>query len=229
MPATSASTSSASVADEREDRAVVIAIGVDVEQPRMPPRARRRIASIVARSRPSEKFGTDSSGEATRRTLGSVKEYYDARAPEYDDWYRGTALRGRASRERWHAEVDRLERGPRRSPARADARRRVRHRLPHAPPAGRGDGLDQSERMLEVARRAGAARELRPGRRARASLRATARSTASSPATSTATSRSADRERFLAEARRVAPELVVVDAAAATEHAEPSEWQERGR
>ena len=44
--------------------------------------------------------------------------------------------------------------------------------------------------------------------------------------TSTATSRASDRERFLAEARRVAPELVVVDAAL-RDDTEPEEQQER--
>ena len=49
-------------------------------------------ASIVDASRPSEKFGTDSSGKSTPRTLGRVKTYYDRRAPEYDDWWLGRGL-----------------------------------------------------------------------------------------------------------------------------------------
>ena len=63
------------------------------------------IASIVARSRPSLKFGTDSSG-STVRTLGAVKEYYDRRAPEYDDWWLGAALFAGRERPGWEAELD---------------------------------------------------------------------------------------------------------------------------
>ncbi len=54
----------------------------------------------------------------------------------------------------------------------------------------------------------------------------TARSTASSRATSTAISRSPSASRFLGEARRVAPELVVVDSAL-RDDVQPVEWQER--
>ena len=59
--AASASTSGRVVADDGEDRAVVVGVDVHVEQPRVLDSA-APIASIVARSRPSEKFGTDSSG-----------------------------------------------------------------------------------------------------------------------------------------------------------------------
>src|SRR5690242_21541427 len=48
------------------------------------------MASIVARSRPSLKFGTDSSG-STGLLYESMKEYYDLRAPYYDDWWVGAA------------------------------------------------------------------------------------------------------------------------------------------
>ena len=52
-------------ADEREDRAVVVLVGVHVEQRAPAIASASASASIVARSRPSEKFGTDSSGRAT--------------------------------------------------------------------------------------------------------------------------------------------------------------------
>ena len=53
------------VPDEREDRAVVVGIGMDVEDLGVPAESVAS-ASIVAASRPSEKFGTDSSGRGTR-------------------------------------------------------------------------------------------------------------------------------------------------------------------
>ena len=61
-PATSASTSSSLLADDREHGAVVVGVRVDVEQARVRAASAAPIASIVAGSRPSEKFGTDSSG-----------------------------------------------------------------------------------------------------------------------------------------------------------------------
>ena len=144
-----------------------------------------------------------------------MKAYYDARAPRV----RRLVARPRPLRRPRPA---RLGRGARASSARSIARCRPRARStsPAAPASSRGTcrgevtGLDQSDAMLDD-RRASALPDatLRPGRRARRSRSRTAPSTASSPATSTATSRSAERVRFLAEARRVAPELVVVDAA----------------
>ena len=80
--------------------------------------------------------------------------------------------------------------------------------------------------MLEVARRRRRRRDASSrATRSRCPSR-TGRSSASSPATSTAISRSPSASRFLAEARRVAPELVVVDSAL-RDDAEPEEWQER--
>jgi len=37
-----------------------------------------------------------------------VQEYYDARAPEYDDWYRGTGLFADRDRPGWEHELERL-------------------------------------------------------------------------------------------------------------------------
>src|SRR4051812_49851316 len=66
------------------------------------------IRSIVARSRPSEKFGTDSSGSCTRVLYEPMKAYYDARAPEYDDWWRGTGSFEQRDRPGWEDEVEAL-------------------------------------------------------------------------------------------------------------------------
>ena len=92
-----------------------------------------------------------------------------------------------------------------RAAAGADARRRLRHRLPDPPPARRGGRARPERAMLAIAaERLPRGDVRRRATRSRCRSR-TARSTASSRCTSTATSRSADRERFLAEARRVAP------------------------
>ena len=82
-----------------------------------------------------------------------MKEYYDARAPEYDDWYLGR--RGFAERDRpgWEAELDELtETIAALPPARTlDVACGTGFLTRHL----RGDvvGLDQSPRMLDEARR----------------------------------------------------------------------------
>ena len=141
-----------------------------------------------------------------------MKEYYDRRAPEYDDWYLGTGLFAERDRPGWDEEIRELT------------------RVVAALPAGRtldvacgtgfltrhlhGDvvGLDQSEAMLEVARSAAPHATFVRG------------DALALPFPSAAFDRvltahfyghleTAERERFLAEARRVAAELVVVDSA----------------
>ena len=54
------------LADQREDGAVVVGVDVDVEQPRRAVERCRAARPPTSASRPSEKFGTDSS---TGRTL----------------------------------------------------------------------------------------------------------------------------------------------------------------
>lgn len=142
-------------------------------------------------------------------TVGVVKTYYDHRANEYDDWWLGTGLHAERVRPGWDDEVDVL--------AELIASLPPGRTLDVACGTGfltrhlRGDvvGLDQSERMLSRAREqapeatlvAGDALEL--------------------PFEDESFDRvftsyfychleEPERERFLAEARRVAPELVVV-------------------
>jgi len=87
-----------------------------------------------------------------------VKAYYDRRAPEYDDWWRGAGLFAERDRPGWEEEVGEL--------CRAIAALEPARTLDVACGTGfltrhlRGDvvGLDQSESMLEEARRV--AREL---------------------------------------------------------------------
>ena len=168
-----------------------------------------RSASIVPVSRPSEKFGTDSSGKSTRVLYEAVKAYYDQRAPEYDDWWLGRGLYADRDRPGWEDELRLLEGVIRDLPA-------VRT-LDVACGTGfvtrhlRGDvvGLDASERMLEVARRQAPQARFEHG------------DALSLPFDDDAFDRvftsyfychleDDERERFLAEARRVASALVVV-------------------
>ena len=168
-----------------------------------------RSASIVPASRPSEKFGTDSSGNSTRVLYEGVKAYYDRRAPEYDDWWLGQGMYADRERPGWEDELRLLEgviRGL--PPARTlDVACGTGFLTRHL----RGDvvGLDASERMLEIAR--GQAPQARFEHGDALSL----------PFEDNAFDRvftsyfychleTDERERFLAEARRVAPELVVV-------------------
>jgi len=154
-----------------------------------------------------------------------VKAYYDRRAPEYDDWYRGVGLYADRDRPGWHDEVDALGRAlaslpPARTLDVACGTGFLTRYLP-------GDvvGLDQSESMLEEARRQAPGAEFVHG------------DALSLPFEDGSFGRvftghfyghldGGDRERFLAEARRLAPELVVVDSAL-REDVESEERQER--
>ena len=168
-----------------------------------------RSASIVPVSRPSEKFGTDSSGNSTRVLYEGVKEYYDRRALEYDDWWLGRGLYADRDRPGWEDELQLLEGVIRDLPAvrTLDVACGTGFLTRHL----RGDvvGLDASERMLE-------------GPRAQAQQARFEHGDALSlPFDDDAFDRvftsyfychleDDERERFLAEARRVASALVVV-------------------
>jgi ubiquinone/menaquinone biosynthesis C-methylase UbiE len=154
-----------------------------------------------------------------------VKAYYDARAPEYDDWYESKG--GFAARERpaWDemlgALADTLQDLP---PARTlDVGCGTGYATRWLP--GEITGLDASERMLGIA-----AQRLPEARFVRGDA-------LDLPFPDGAFERvatmhfyghleEADRVRFLAEARRVASELVVVDSAL-RDDVEPVQWEER--
>ena len=138
-----------------------------------------------------------------------MKAYYDRRAFEYDDWWLGQGLYRDRERPGWEEELRLLEdviRGL--SPVRTlDVACGTGFLTRHL----RGDvvGLDASERMLEVAR----------GQAPRARFEhgdALALPVEDGAFERVFTSyyychlETDERERFLAEARRVAPELVVV-------------------
>jgi len=140
-----------------------------------------------------------------------VKEYYDQRAPEYDDWYLGRGLFEPRDRAGWDAELERLfdvigALPPRRTLDVACGTGFLTRHL-------RGDvvAFDQSTRMLEEAHRQAPSATIVQG------------DAFALPFVDRSFDRvftghfyghleAPERERFLAEARRVAAELVVVDA-----------------
>ena len=154
-----------------------------------------------------------------------MKVYYDRRAPEYDDWYDGRGRWDGLERPDWDEELAELKRvlaalPPARTLDVACGTGYLTRWLPDEVV-----GLDQSERMLRIAReRVPSAEFVRgdglelPFEPARFERVVTAHFYGHLE--------DSDRRRFLDEARRVAPELVVVDAS--QEHSPVAEeMQER--
>jgi ubiquinone/menaquinone biosynthesis C-methylase UbiE len=154
-----------------------------------------------------------------------VRAYYDRRAPEYDEWYRGVGRFAERERPGWEQEVGALGLAlAALAPAQTlDVACGTGFLTRHLP--GEIVGLDQSEAMIEEARRQAPNATFVQG------------DALSLPFEDGAFERvftahfyghleREDRERFLAEARRLAPELVVVDSAL-REDVEAEEWQER--
>jgi ubiquinone/menaquinone biosynthesis C-methylase UbiE len=154
-----------------------------------------------------------------------MKVYYDRRAPEYDDWWLGKGLYADRDRPGWDEELHRLEGAiaglaPKRT---LDVGCGTGFLTRHL----RGDvtGLDASARMLKVARRQAANARFVHG------------DALALPFQDGAFDRvfasyfychleEPERTRFLAEARRVAPELVIV--ASRPGEGDPRErWEER--
>ena len=154
-----------------------------------------------------------------------MKAYYERRAPEYDDWYLGRGRFADRDRPGWSEELDELRRAlgalpPARSLDVACGTGFLTRNLP-----GEVVGLDQSESMLEEARRQAPSATFATG------------DALELPFPDGSFERvftahfyghldEADRLRFLGEARRVATELVVVDSALRPD-VEPEELQER--
>jgi ubiquinone/menaquinone biosynthesis C-methylase UbiE len=149
-----------------------------------------------------------------------MREYYNLRAPEYDQWYHGTGLFADRDRPGWEAELDELCETLASLPAARtlDVACGTGFLTRHL--RGEVTGLDQSERMLEIARE-----QVPHG----AFLRGDALEL---PFPDGAFDRVVtghfyghldpqERSRFLAEAARVAPELVVVDS-----HFQPGQPEE---
>jgi demethylmenaquinone methyltransferase/2-methoxy-6-polyprenyl-1,4-benzoquinol methylase len=154
-----------------------------------------------------------------------VKAYYEARAPEYDDWWLGTGLFAGRDRPGWDEEragliatISRLE------PARTlDVACGTGYLTRHLP--GRITGLDASSAMLEVAAARVPDAAFVEGDALRLPF-------ADRSFERVFTSHfyghldEIERGRFLDEARRVAPELVLVDSAL-RDDIEPEGLQER--
>jgi ubiquinone/menaquinone biosynthesis C-methylase UbiE len=154
-----------------------------------------------------------------------VKAYYDRRAPEYDEWYLGSGRFAGRDRPGWDEEIEALRRTLEAlPPARTlDVACGTGFLTRHLP--GEIVGLDQSESMLEEARRQAPNATY---------LRGDALSLAFEAGSFDRVFtghfyghlEEPEREAFLLEARRVAPELVVVDASI-QQGGSAMEWQER--
>ena len=154
-----------------------------------------------------------------------MKDYYDTRAPEYDEWYLGLGRFDGLQRPDWDQDVDALERMVAGLPTAStlDVACGTGFLSQHL--RGPVTLLDQSERMLAIARE-------------RLPTATVVHSDALDlPFADDSFDRvftahfyghlqAGERERFLAEARRVARELVVVDAALRPDR-DRAEWQER--
>jgi ubiquinone/menaquinone biosynthesis C-methylase UbiE len=209
-------------ADKREHRPVVVGVRMNVEQSRV----RGKSISDNTDNVPVTAFRDirDRFEREHARTLRTVKEYYDRRAPEYDDWWLGEGLYAPVPAG-WSEERDELMTalealGPKRTLDVACGTGFVTNRL-------RGEivGLDHSETMLRMAERRNPGKDFVQG------------DAFALPFPDNAFERvfsshfyghleDGQRLQFLAEARRVAPELVIVDAALHGKDPR-SEWQER--
>ena len=154
-----------------------------------------------------------------------MKEYYHRRAPEYDDWYEGKVYGDPDEQDGFLAERVLLERAiSELPPARTlDVACGTGFLTRHLP--GEIVGLDQSTAMLEIAARQAPNAEYVLG------------DAFSLPFPDGSFDRvfaghfyghlePPERAAFFAETRRVAPSLVVADAARRRGH-EPEEWQQR--
>lgn len=154
-----------------------------------------------------------------------MKQYYDTRAPEYDDWYLGQGLFAQRDRPQWDEAVRSLEETLARLPAARtlDVACGTGFLTRHLP--GAITALDQSERMLEIARERVPGATLVNGDALKLPFE-----DSSFERLFTAHFyghlEQPERLAFLAEARRVAAELVVVDSAVRPDH-EREEWQTR--
>ena len=154
-----------------------------------------------------------------------MKQYYDHRAPEYDDWYLSVGRFAKRDRHGWEEDLTELQDDVATlAPARTlDVACGTGFLTRHL--RGEVTALDQSERMLEVAAE-------RVPDAVFVSGDALALPFADGSFDRLFTGhfyghlQDRDREAFLAEAHRVASELVIVDSARRPDH-EPEEWQER--
>jgi ubiquinone/menaquinone biosynthesis C-methylase UbiE len=155
-----------------------------------------------------------------------VKEYYDIRAPEYDEWFLGTGVFAARDRPGWDAAVLTLERDlaalqPRRTLDVACGTGFLTRHLP-----GQVVAFDQSPRMLEITAERLPGAELVQGDALARLPFEDDRFERVFTSHFYGHLQDDERERFLAEAFRVAPQLVVVDSATRPDQA-PSQWETR--
>ena len=154
-----------------------------------------------------------------------MKAYYDRRAPEYDEWYRGAGRFAERDRPGWGQEVEALGLAlAALPPARTlDVACGTGFLTQHL--RGEITGLDQSASMLELARA-----KVPEGRFVQGDALELPFADGSFERVLTSFFyghlEEEDRDAFLREARRVAHELVVIDSAL-HDGVEPVEWQER--
>ena len=154
-----------------------------------------------------------------------MKAYYDRRAPEYDEWYLGSGRFAERDRPGWDKEMEALCRTLEALPPAKtlDVACGTGFLTRHLP--GEIVGLDQSESMLEEARRQAPNATYLSG------------DALAVPFENGSFERvftghfyghleQPERETFLREARRLAPELLVVDSAIRPD-VPVEEWQER--
>jgi len=154
-----------------------------------------------------------------------VKQYYDARAREYDEWYLSQGLFELRERPGWEEAV--------RAPARAPARLPAASTLDVACGTGfltrhlPGDitALDQSEQMLEIARERVPHATLIRGDALKLPF-ADAGFERVFTGHFYGHLEEPERQTFVSEARRVGRELIVIDSAVRPDH-EREEWQTR--
>jgi ubiquinone/menaquinone biosynthesis C-methylase UbiE len=155
----------------------------------------------------------------------AMRSYYEQRAPEYDDWWRGTGLFAERDRPGWDEDVAALKAAlgvlaPARTLDIACGTGFLTEALP-----GEITGLDQSETMIEVA-----SARLPDARFLVGDAFAPPFADGAFERVHTAHFYGhlddAQRAAFLAEGARLAPELVVVDSALRPDGV-PEAWQER--
>jgi ubiquinone/menaquinone biosynthesis C-methylase UbiE len=154
-----------------------------------------------------------------------VKAYYDSRAPEYDEWYLGSGRFAERDRPGWDQEIEALRRTLEALPPAKtlDVACGTGFLTRHLP--GEIVGLDQSESMLDEARR-----QAPNATYLQSDALVLPFEDGSFQRVFTGHFyghlEQPERETFLREARRLAPELLVVDSAIQPD-VPVEEWQER--
>ena len=212
------------IADDGENRPVVIGVGMHVEDVSMGRECRTQRLDRVGIA-PFGEVRHRFERQAHRRTLGAVKAYYAARAREYDDWWLGRGLYADQERPGWREELQVLERvlselPPKRTLDVACGTGFLTRHL-----RGEVVGVDASAQMLAIARQQAPGAQFIQG------------DALSLPFADQSFERvftsyfychleEEERRHFLAEARRIAPQLVVVGSRLKP-GTEPRRWEER--